>query len=375
MQFDSGVYLYPWSLGVSREAALRAAGSGHTLHYVAIDQLGSWLDAAQAAGTRIIAQIDGAYITSTDPAVARSRARAAASIVRPYAQHPALAAVSLREEPSPALMPALDAAYGEFRAALPGVQIQLTHNQFSAASVQLGSRPDMLATDRYAFWGWDPSAGGYCSTPTSALKWFRNECLRWAGLFGGDFTVAICGSRLAMWASESTVASGSLGTPDRIRALAAAGNHGWRQTGGGYAFWKYYEPPPGCIRAMVWLAYLSGASAVLLWAGGSEPGVAREMDAGLSRESWGGELIAPCSQRVLDEFAAAAQEIRSGAAHPSVGDLLAAGGSDYPTSLVGNTLPFVISSTGRVAGHGSNPAPTPSPVVGVRIRGEITVNT
>ncbi|MBK6920603.1 MAG: hypothetical protein IPH07_24595 [Deltaproteobacteria bacterium] len=363
--------MYPWSLGGARDAALQGSGAGHTLHYVAIDQLGTWLDAAQSVGTRIVAQIDAAYITSTDVAQARVKAVQAAALVRPYAGHPALAAVSLREEPSPALMPALDAAYAEFRRQLPGVPLQLTHNQSAAASVAIASRPERLATDRYAFWGWDPSAGGYCATPMSALRWYWAEVQRWVALLGPGCTIAICGSRLAMWASESTVASGSLGTPDRIRALADAGNHGWARTGGGYRYWKYYEPPPGSILAMVWLAYLAGARGVLLWTGGSATTVSREMDAGLSRASWSGELIAPCSRRVLDEFAATARDIRAGVPAPSVESLLVAQG---PSSLVNSFDRFVISSTGRVADDAPAPAPTPAPGPAVaRVSGEIAI--
>lgn len=359
---QGGGYIYGGLVAsqTTKQAALgRLAQHGLPLAHVALgSDLREWLDAAESCGMRIVAQLDGAYLV--DPTKAAVAAAQAIAYTQPVASHSALAGISIREEPPATLMPSLDSAYGAIRAALPGVPIVLTHNQLSAAQVTISNRPDLLWTDRYAFWGWDPSAGGYCATPRSALAWLWGSCRQFAATAtGSEFGVVLSASRMRQAIDAAQVGSGRYGDSARIRSLAAAGNQGWSVLSDGrFLMTKYYEPPPGATRAMVRIAALAGARRILMWT--CWPDAASSADL-WSTQQWdragSGEIISAVSEERMAEFAAAVDEINtaqdlfvsgSSVERQAEVDRLVADFTGYPSSLVGHNDLFIIGPDGRL---------------------------
>ena len=88
----------------------------------------------------------------------------------------------------------------------------------------------MAATDRYAFWGWDPSAGGYCATPSSALDWFRKDMevyAQYALDHGAIFQAVFTTVANIHVTTDDMIRTGAYGNYSRILQLALDENQGW----------------------------------------------------------------------------------------------------------------------------------------------------
>lgn len=249
---------------------LRADGL-NLFHIAVSNDLGWWLNLATAQDFSIIAQLDSAYLTSTSPTVVQQMVNTATSLVTPYQSHAKLVAISVREEPPLSLMDALDLYYGGLRTNLPNVRLFLLNNTKPPANYVLTNKPDLLGSDRYAFWGWDASAGGYAATPASALGWLLSELTFYsenARSLGKPYTSVLTFNKGPMFISAAQVASGSYGDAARISNLVAQGSQGWALLSDGrYRFWKYYRPPENTIKAQVWLSVLANAKNVIVWSG------------------------------------------------------------------------------------------------------------
>ena len=284
--FEGGFFIYP---GLIREQAVRAGqnpttaveawmqrltAAGFNLFHIAVaNDLAYWLDLAQRMNFRIVAQLDTAYLTSTDPATLSARLAEAVRVVSGHVANERLVAISVKEEPGAADMPALDAFYQSLAQQVPGVKVHLLHNNRSAAAYSLAVKPHVFGTDRYAFWGWDGSAGGYSATPTSALGWLLEDLKAYetyARANGAEFESVLTANRGVMLLSDQALRSGAFGDYARIMRLVDQGSQGWaRLPDGRYRVFKYYRPPQNAISAMTWLSVLANAKTVLFWSGDS----------------------------------------------------------------------------------------------------------
>ena len=79
-----------------------------------------------------------------------------------YGTHPAVLAISVREEPSAALLPKLRAYYAGILEAAPDAVLQLTHAKTDAAAVTPEPYPHLMGGDPYPF-HWTSWAQGYTS--------------------------------------------------------------------------------------------------------------------------------------------------------------------------------------------------------------------
>jgi hypothetical protein len=320
--FLAGFYLYPYAirhtaerLGADYPAYLdewlrMLTAKGFNLFYVTADEPDTWVRLSEKYRFKLIFQLDFAYLTQPAAAEVAAKAPLAIRFIKAYKDHPNVLAFSVREEPEPAYMPLLEDYYSRIKAAVPDAVLQLTHNRRDTSAWSMKVSPQISASDRYAFWGWDPSAGGYAATPASALRWFRAELdhystdARRAGAqFQAVFTTAV---QLEL-TSEDAVRRGDLGDPERVLALARTGNQGWsRLSGSRLAYTKYYRPPPNCTRAMVWLAILEGARSILHWNGDpTDP-------AQLARGEYSMQMLGPSNRGsyMLDEYAQSVEELQ-----------------------------------------------------------------
>ena len=293
--FRAGFYIYPSFMaraarqrGVAFDAfatrwMARLRELGFRLFYVAVQpgMTPFWVALAERLEFDLVLQLDFAYLYSTDPAEVDRKVRSAVEFIRRYHANPRVAAFSIREEPTAALMPNVARYFAAIRHALPDARLHLLHNDARAAAECVDvAPPDIYGVDRYPFWGWDPSGGGHAATPDGALDWYARELAAYARMArrcGGEFQV-VFNSRASLWTvTRKRVLTGRLGDPTRILALAERGAVGWELIGGDrLRFAKYYRAPAHATRAMVWLAVLEGARSVLHWSGEPmEPALAR----------------------------------------------------------------------------------------------------
>lgn len=284
--FEGGFFIYPAVIrgqavraGQDPTAALEAwmqrlTTAGFNLFHVAVaNDMAYWLDLAQRLNFRFVAQLDTAYMTSTDPAVINARLADAVRIVSGHVGNERLVAITVKEEPTLAQMPALDTYYQGLVQQLPGVKLHLLHNNRAAAAYSLSVKPQVMGTDRYAFWGWDASAGGYSATPASALNWLHEDLKayeQYARANGAEFASVLTANRGVTIVTDQALRGGSYGDYARIMRLVDQGNMGWaRLADGRLRFYKYYGPPTNTISAMTWLSVLGNAKSVMFWSGDS----------------------------------------------------------------------------------------------------------
>ena len=293
--FRAGFYIYPGFLArVARQMGVpvdefalqwmtRLRALGFRLFYVALkpEFAEFWVALAARLDVEVVLQLDFAYLYTAEPDEVARKAPAAIAFIRRHRASPGVIGFSIREEPSPALMPNVARYFARIRAAVPDARLHLLHNDARAAADCVDiARPDFFGVDRYPFWGWDASAGGYAATPDGAIAWYARELAEYARRArrcGGEFQVAFNARALIWTVSRANIASGGYGDAARVLALAERRAVGWEPiVGDRFRFIKYYRPPAHATRAMTWLAALNGARSVLHWSGEpTEPAVAR----------------------------------------------------------------------------------------------------
>jgi hypothetical protein len=283
-KFLAGFYIYPYYLqqvaerqGQNYTAFLDAwmkklTAKGFSLFYVAAPpNFDDWIRLSEKYNFKMIIQLDFAYLTTPSLDDVRTKAPAAIRFIKTYKDHPNVLAFSVKEEPSKDFMRTLDEYFRQIRAEVPEAPLHLLHSNRDALQYPFQTPITVAATDRYAFWGWEASAGGYCATPSSALDWFRNDMevyARYALDRGALFQAVFTTVANIHITTDDMVRSGEYGNYGRILQLALDENQGWsRLAGKRFKYVKYYHPPVNTTRAMVWLSVLNGAQSVLNWSG------------------------------------------------------------------------------------------------------------
>lgn len=285
--FEGGFFIGPQSIraqavraGQDPNAAVEAwmqrlTSAGFNLFHISVGgrDMEFWLDLAQRLKFRFVAELDSAYMTSTDPTVISEGIAEAVRVVSGHVNNDRLVAISVKEEPTLDEMPALDSFYKSLVQQLPGVRLHLLHNGRQAAGYPLSVKPQVHGLDSYAFWGWDTSDGGYSNTPASALDWLLDDLKahgQIAHANGAEFEAVLTANRGVTIVTDLELRSGSRGDYARIMRLVDQGNMGWaRLADGRFRFYNYYAPPKNTISAMTWLSVLSNAKSVLFWSGTS----------------------------------------------------------------------------------------------------------
>ncbi len=250
----------------------RLTGKGFNLFYVAAgESFDDWLRLSEKYKFKLIVQLDFAYMTKPTHEEITRKAPAAIKFIKAHKDHPNILAFSVREEPSISDMKALDEYFGLIKAAVPDAPLHLLMHRRDTLTYALQQVPLVSGTDRYAFWGWDASAGGYAATPFSALNWFKNDMdayAQYARRANSHFEAVFSTAVTVGVASAEEVRDGSFGDYERILRLARNNNQGWTTLGQDrFRYIKYYRPPQNCTSAMVWLSVYNGAKSLLHWSG------------------------------------------------------------------------------------------------------------
>jgi hypothetical protein len=283
-KFLAGFYIYPYYVqqvaerqGQNYTAFLdawmrRLTAKGFSLFYVtASPNFDDWIRLSEKYNFKMIVQLDFAYLTTPNLDDVRNKAPAAIRFIKTYKDHPNVLAFNVKEEPSKDFMWTLDEYFRKIRAEVPEAPLHLLQNNRDALRCSFKTPITVAATDRYAFWGWDSSAGGYCATPSSALDWFRKDMevyARYALDRGALFQAVFTTVANIHVTTDDVIRSGEYGNYGRILQLALDENQGWSKLAGKrFKYVKYYRPPANTTRAMVWLSVLNGAQSVLHWSG------------------------------------------------------------------------------------------------------------
>jgi len=283
-KFLAGFYIYPYHLqqvakrqGQNYATFLDAwmrmlTAKGFSLFYVtASPNFDDWIFLSEKYHFKMIIQLDFAYLTTPNLEDVRSKVPAAIRFIRKYKDHPNVLAFNVKEEPSGAFMRPLDDYFREIRAEVPDAPLHLLLNNRDSLRYSLKAPVTVAATDRYAFWGWDGSDGGYCATPSSALNWFRNEMevyAQYAFDHGALFQAVFTTIANITVIKDDAIRGGEYGDYGRLQQLALDENQGWSKLDARrLKYVKYYHPPANCTRAMVWLSVLNGAQSILHFTG------------------------------------------------------------------------------------------------------------
>ncbi|WP_157726488.1 hypothetical protein [Imhoffiella purpurea] len=248
----------------------RMSEGGFNFYHVAVGKnIDDWVAWSKKYNFKMILQLDFAYLSSPSEEEARTKAPSAVDFIKKYKSESNILAFSIKEEPTPAYLNAVSVYFSEIKKEVPDANLFLLLNQGNTIDHLVRPYPDMLGSDRYAFWGWDGSAGGYSATPSSALKWYTNETrkyVKYANDLGIPYTAVFAGLANEMIVSNEKVESGAMGEVERIKEFVESRNQGWsRVDESRVKFTKYYRAPENAVSAMVWLSVLSGAKSVLLW--------------------------------------------------------------------------------------------------------------
>ncbi len=282
-KFFIGFYIYPYHIknvarqlnreykGYADALMNKIASDGFNLIYISNQDFDYWLELAEKYNLKIIVQIDSAYLASASKGEVEKKASVAIKFINKYIGNPRIIAYSIVEEPSMELMPFVEAYYEKIRSLIPNVPLYLLHNNSLALKYPIKTNLTIVGTDRYAFWGWDPSAGGYAATPSSALLWYyrtmqdySNYAETQKATFAAVFTTIV----QIKTTTKEKIRLGVYGNHQRIYLLAKEHRHGWNKLDEKrFCYVKYYRPPKNSIRAMVWLSILNGAKIVLHWPG------------------------------------------------------------------------------------------------------------
>lgn len=230
-----------------------------------------WLDGCAQRDIRIVCQLDFAYLR--DNSDVDALVRKAVAFVRRFGAHPAIWAISVREEPPATLLPRLQAYYAGILQAFPDTLLQLTHAKTDAAAVTPEPWPHLMGGDPYPF-HWTSWAQGYTATPRYAFDWFRRRCHAfWAAAHarGALYQLTFTTNALCRSYDETELAERYADEkPDlleRIRRWAQDGNQSWSidPGTGRYVCWEFHRPPRHATRAMIWIGVMEGAKSFLHW--------------------------------------------------------------------------------------------------------------
>ena len=230
-----------------------------------------WLSECAKRDIRIVCQLDFAYLrdnSEVDQLVSK-----AVGFIKRHGTHPAVLAISVREEPSAALLPKLQAYYAGILRAAPETVLQLTHSKTDAAAVTPEPYPHLMGGDPYPF-HWTAWAQGYTATPRYAFDWFRKRCHNFQGaaharkaLYQLTFTTNAMSRSYAESELESRYGEKKPELLKQIRRWAKDGNQSWfiDPADGRYVCWELHRPPRNATRAMVWIGVMEGAKSFLHW--------------------------------------------------------------------------------------------------------------
>ena len=282
-QFLGGMYVYTGLLpnlaqeqGIPYETYLdtyfkNLTDKGFNLFYISAGNFDPLIALSEKYKFKIIFQIDGCYLYNPTLEEARAKAACAIPIINKYKDHPNVLAFSVREEPSIGLMDALMEYYRTVRASVPDAPFHLLLNWSDTVKYKFDQSvmPIVMGTDRYTFWGWEWSGGGYASTPAFALKTYNHEMdfFRAPSDASGSLYQAVFTT--SFWLEtirEADVLAKHPNEYPRVKELVALGNQGWKDLGGGrWMYVRYYNPPPNATKAMIWLSVLGGANIIMEW--------------------------------------------------------------------------------------------------------------
>ena len=230
-----------------------------------------WLSECGKRDIRIVCQLDFAYLrenSDIDQLVGK-----AVGFHKHYGTHPAVLAISVREEPSAALLPKLRAYYAGILEAAPDAVLQLTHAKTDAAAVTPEPYPHLMGGDPYPF-HWTSWAQGYTATPRYAFDWFRKRCHTFqeaAVARNALFQLTFTTNAMSRSYDESELAERyGESKPEllkQIRHWAKDGNQSWSidPADGRYVCWELHRPPRHATRAMLWIGVMEGAKSFLHW--------------------------------------------------------------------------------------------------------------
>ena len=229
-----------------------------------------WLAECAKRDIRIVCQLDFAYLrnnSNVDELVAK-----AVGFLKRFGAHPAVLAISVREEPPASLLGKLQAYYTGILKAAPDTVLQLTHAKTNAAAVTPEPYPHLMGGDPYPF-HWTPWAQGYTATPRYAFTWFRKNCHAfWESAYARKALYQLTFTSNAYWRScdEAELKKRYGKKPallKQIRKWAKDGNQSWfiEPKTGLYARWELHRPPTNATRAMVWIGVMEGAKSLLHW--------------------------------------------------------------------------------------------------------------
>lgn len=224
----------------------------------------------------VIPQLDFAYLGGPKDDIAAKTAQAV-PFIKKYKDHPAVMAFSVREEPGEATMPSLKRYYEAILKEVPDARLHLVFDTLGPLRKMEAPYPQIIGTDRYAFW-WEFGAGGGRAAPSYALNWFRGQMdafYREAQARGAEFQAVFTADTLESLGTEEQVRKSfypEMSEAQRDQYLrtfkenARQKNLGLAEAHDGlYRWWKYYRPPANCTRAMTWLSVLEGAHSILVW--------------------------------------------------------------------------------------------------------------
>ena len=230
-----------------------------------------WLDECAKRDIRLVCQLEFAYLRDTsdiDDLVGK-----AVGFLKRYQGHPVPLAISVKEEPSAALLPKLRAYYAGILKEVPDAVLQLTHAKTDAAALTPEPYPQLMGGDPYPF-HWTSWAQGYTATPAYGFDWYRKRCHNFweaATVRGALYQLTFTSNGYSRSFDESEMIERyAEKQPDllkRIRQWAEDGNQSWfiDPDTGRYAVWELHRPPKNATRAMVWIGIMEGAKSFLHW--------------------------------------------------------------------------------------------------------------
>ena len=230
-----------------------------------------WLEECAKRDIRLVCQLDFAYLRDTSN-VGELVGKTVEFLTR-YRDHPVPLAISVKEEPSTALLPTLRAYYAGILKEVPDAVLQLTHAKTDAAALTPEPYPHLMGGDPYPF-HWTGWAQGYTATPAYGFDWYRKRCHNFwdaATVRGALYQLTFTSNGLIRYREESELVDRyAEKQPDllqRIRQWAENGNQSWfiDPETGLYAVWELHRPPRNATRAMVWIGIMEGAKSLLHW--------------------------------------------------------------------------------------------------------------
>ena len=213
------------------------------------------------------------------------KAAIAADFIKSHKGNPLFLACSVKEEVYAKDVTKLAEYHKMILAKEPDASLSMLHNNLPAASSHPEPYPKYLGTDRYGFfWEYSGNGVGYLASPQYALNWTWSQAAAYyneAAKRDAEFFLVTSATSISMplraWnhADEESFQKYLKTLPedrqaDAVKAhkkamfLAENGLQGWKKfksASGEVAYnnWKWYNPPPICMKAMAWISVVEGA--------------------------------------------------------------------------------------------------------------------